>query len=68
MIFIASVAGQIGSQTDPPYSASKAVAELIIASYRASFFRGHPVKIASCRAGNVIGGGDWAKMHRVRTE
>jgi CDP-glucose 4,6-dehydratase len=44
-----------------PYSASKAAAELIVASYRQSFFQGHPVKIASCRAGNVIGGGDWAK-------
>src|SRR5580700_11359959 len=52
-------------ETDPlggrdPYSASKAAAELIIASYRASFFQNHPVKIASARAGNVIGGGDWA--------
>lgn len=44
-----------------PYSASKAAAELVIASYRQSFFRDHPVKIASARAGNVIGGGDWAK-------
>ncbi len=44
-----------------PYSASKAVAELIIASYRNSFFQDHQVRIASCRAGNVIGGGDWAK-------
>lgn len=45
-----------------PYSASKAVAELIIHAYRQSFFPpGHPVKIASARAGNVIGGGDWAK-------
>ena len=43
-----------------PYSASKAAAELIIASYRNSFFQDHPVKIASSRAGNVIGGGDWA--------
>jgi CDP-glucose 4,6-dehydratase len=43
-----------------PYSASKAAAEIIIASYRDSFFQNHPVKIASCRAGNVIGGGDWA--------
>jgi CDP-glucose 4,6-dehydratase len=43
-----------------PYSASKAAAELIIASYRYSFFQNHPVKIASSRAGNVIGGGDWA--------
>jgi CDP-glucose 4,6-dehydratase len=44
-----------------PYSASKAAAEIVIGSYRDSFFQGHPVKIASCRAGNVIGGGDWAK-------
>jgi CDP-glucose 4,6-dehydratase len=44
-----------------PYSASKAGAEIIIGSYRRSFFLNHPVKIASVRAGNVIGGGDWAK-------
>ncbi|MEO6035915.1 MAG: CDP-glucose 4,6-dehydratase, partial [Verrucomicrobiota bacterium] len=44
-----------------PYSASKAAAEIIIHSYRSSFFQTHPVKIASARAGNVIGGGDWAK-------
>lgn len=44
-----------------PYSASKAAAEIIIGSYRSSFFARHPVKVASCRAGNVIGGGDWAK-------
>ena len=44
-----------------PYSASKAAAEIIIHSYRASFFQNHPVRIASARAGNVIGGGDWAK-------
>ncbi len=43
-----------------PYSASKAAAEIVIASYRRSFFACHPVKIASARAGNVIGGGDWA--------
>lgn len=49
-----------------PYSASKACAELVISSYTRSFF--HPDKygqhqkaIASTRAGNVIGGGDWAK-------
>jgi len=49
-----------------PYSASKACAEFIISSYRDSFFnRGvyasHQKSIASARAGNVIGGGDWAK-------
>lgn len=44
-----------------PYSASKGAAEIIISSYRKSFFAsGHPVKLASARAGNVIGGGDWA--------
>lgn len=43
-----------------PYSASKAAAEIIIHSYRSSFFQDHPVRIASARAGNVIGGGDWA--------
>ena len=47
-----------------PYSASKAAAELVIGSYRRSFFQNHPVKIASARAGNVIGGGDWAP-HRI---
>lgn len=44
-----------------PYSSSKAAAELAIASWRKSFFpTSHIVKIASARAGNVIGGGDWA--------
>ena len=43
-----------------PYSSSKAAAELAIASWRRSFFVDHPVRIASVRAGNVIGGGDWA--------
>lgn len=43
-----------------PYSASKAGSELVIASYRKSFFKDHPVRLAAARAGNVIGGGDWA--------
>jgi len=43
-----------------PYSASKACAEILTAAWRSSFFQGHPVRIASARAGNVIGGGDWA--------
>ena len=42
-----------------PYSASKGAAELVIAAYRRSFFQ-QGVKLASVRAGNVIGGGDWA--------
>jgi CDP-glucose 4,6-dehydratase len=57
-------------ETDPlggydPYSSSKACAEIVTAAYRQSFF--HPSKfaehktlIASARAGNVIGGGDWS--------
>jgi len=49
-----------------PYSASKAAAEIVISSYRNSFFNPketgrHQKAIASARAGNVIGGGDWAK-------
>ncbi len=44
-----------------PYSSSKAAAEIAICSWRRSFFSGLPVRIASARAGNVIGGGDWAK-------
>jgi CDP-glucose 4,6-dehydratase len=44
-----------------PYSSSKAAAEIAIASWRRSFFHRHPVRVASARAGNVIGGGDWAK-------
>lgn len=44
-----------------PYSASKGAAEIVISSFRRSFFpSGGPVRIASARAGNVIGGGDWA--------
>ncbi|MBM2816002.1 MAG: rfbG [Ignavibacteria bacterium] len=49
-----------------PYSASKGCAELVISSYRNSFFnlkdygKSHNSLIASTRAGNVIGGGDWA--------
>lgn len=42
-----------------PYSASKGAAELVIAAYRRSFFGAGPL-LASVRAGNVIGGGDWA--------
>jgi CDP-glucose 4,6-dehydratase len=44
-----------------PYSASKACAELLFASYEASFFSASGVNAASVRAGNVIGGGDWAE-------
>lgn len=43
-----------------PYSASKACAELILTSYMRSYFHEEGVRIATARAGNVIGGGDWA--------
>ena len=44
------------------YSGSKGATELLIKSYLHSFFQnGHPVRLAVGRAGNVIGGGDWAK-------
>src|SRR5262249_27536374 len=45
-----------------PYSASKAASELVVESYRKSFFprEGTPL-IATARAGNVIGGGDWSE-------
>jgi len=44
-----------------PYSSSKGAAEIAISAWRRSFFVEHPVRIASARAGNVIGGGDWAE-------
>ena len=52
-------------ETDPlgghdPYAASKACSELVTASYRDAFLAGAGVAVASARAGNVIGGGDWA--------
>lgn len=57
-------------ETDPlgghdPYSASKAASELVVDAYRSSYFPPdrvdeHGVRLASVRAGNVIGGGDWA--------
>lgn len=44
-----------------PYSSSKGAAELVVGAYRRSYFgKDSPVQLASARAGNVIGGGDWA--------
>ena len=56
--------GRAFRETDPmggrdPYGASKACAEIVTAAYRESFF-GDGAAVASVRAGNVIGGGDWA--------
>jgi CDP-glucose 4,6-dehydratase len=53
-----------------PYSNSKACAELVVSAYRSSFFNAaqfssHGAALASARAGNVIGGGDWAEDRLV---
>jgi CDP-glucose 4,6-dehydratase len=53
-----------------PYSSSKACSELVTAAYRTSYFhpaehKRHGVGVASARAGNVIGGGDWAQDRLV---
>lgn len=53
-----------------PYSSSKACSEIVTAAYRRAFFGGgefakHKAAIASARAGNVIGGGDWARDRLV---
>ncbi len=53
-----------------PYSSSKACAELVTGAYRSSYFpveklKDHQVAVASARAGNVIGGGDWAQDRLV---
>jgi len=63
--------GRAHDESDPmggrdPYSASKGAAELVAAAYRHSFFAPerlaeHGVQLATVRAGNVIGGGDWAE-------
>ena len=58
--------GRAYEETDPlgghdPYSSSKAMAEIATAAYRKSYFQNGQVRIASARAGNVIGGGDWAE-------
>ena len=52
-------------ETDPmggydPYSSSKGCAELVTSAYRSSFLKEQNIGLASVRAGNVIGGGDWA--------
>lgn len=44
-----------------PYSASKAAAEIVAASYRSAFLAAQGLALATARAGNVIGGGDWAE-------
>lgn len=48
-----------------PYSASKAATEIVVASYRDSFLAQQGVAVATARAGNVIGGGDWSEDRLV---
>jgi CDP-glucose 4,6-dehydratase len=49
--------------SDDPYGASKAAAEIVVRAWQRSFFasQNSPVRLATARAGNVIGGGDWAE-------
>jgi len=48
-----------------PYSNSKGCSELVISAYRRSFLQSQGIALASARAGNVIGGGDWAQDRLV---
>ena len=48
-----------------PYSSSKACSELVTAAYRQSFLEKAGIAVATARAGNVIGGGDWAKNRLI---
>lgn len=48
-----------------PYSSSKGCAELVTSAYRQSFFQNAGIGLASARAGNVIGGGDWSQDRLV---
>ncbi|MGB7656545.1 MAG: CDP-glucose 4,6-dehydratase [Novosphingobium sp.] len=69
-VYLNRETGQAYAEDDPlgghdPYSASKAAMEVAVASWRSSFFApghlaDHGVAVASARAGNVIGGGDWS--------
>ena len=67
--------GRAFVETDPfggsdPYSASKGAAEIAVASMRRSYFApggAHPAGVASVRAGNVIGGGDWSEDRLLPT-
>lgn len=48
-----------------PYSASKGCAEIVAACYRKSFLQDHGIALATARAGNVIGGGDWSEERLI---
>lgn len=57
-------AAPLGGDADP-YSASKAASEMVAASWRRSFLAGSGIRVATARAGNVIGGGDWSPNRLV---
>lgn len=64
-VYRSNAAQQPYREDDPlgghdPYSASKAACEIVIDSYRQSFLAEQGIALASARAGNVIGGGDWS--------
>ena len=48
-----------------PYSSSKACAELVSAAYRLSFLENEGIAMAPARAGNVVGGSDWANARLI---
>jgi len=65
-----SVVDGVHVETDPlggddPYSASKAAAEIVAHAYRVSFFEKGQLGLATARAGNIVGGGDWAEYRIV---
>lgn len=69
-VYRPSVEARAFREDDPlgghdPYSTSKACAELVSESYRASFFAAAGIRLATARAGNVIGGGDWSEDRLV---
>ncbi len=50
---------------DDPYSSSKSCSEIVTASYTKSFLKANGVAVSTCRAGNAIGGGDFAKYRII---
>lgn len=65
-VYLNNEKGNAFTETAPlgghdPYSASKAAAEMVVSSYRKSFFVREGKGVSAARAGNVIGGGDWSE-------
>lgn len=69
-VYAENASGAPYRESDPfggkdPYSASKAAAEIVCASYRHSFMEKAGIRLATARSGNVIGGGDWSEDRLV---